>query len=105
MKKQKTMTFGLMSILLLSVIFVSGCTSENSSIATSSQNNVVPDITEEQKQMEILATATHASVDNSGGKNWDADLEDDGIIIYPSLKDAKDETVNFEGIELTVDIE
>jgi len=39
------------------------------------------------------------------GKNWDEDAEEDGIIVYPELKDSREETVEFEGIELKVDIE
>lgn len=94
----------LIAILLVTVVFVSGCTSESGSPATPSQKETIPDVTEEQKQSEILATATHAYVD-AMTKNWDADAEDDGIIIYPELKDSADEVVKFENVELDVDIE
>ena len=92
------------AILLISVVLISGCTSESGSTATPSQKESSSDITEEQKQLEILATATHAYVD-AMTKNWDADAEDDGIIIYPELRDSNDEVVEFEGVELDVDIE
>jgi hypothetical protein len=38
-------------------------------------------------------------------KNWDADAEDDGIVVFPSLKDAAGETVKWSGATLPVDIE
>ena len=94
----------LIAVLVGALVLVSGCvSSEGGSSATSSQTGV-PDITEEEIQLELLATATHAGVD-AMSKNWDADAEDDGIIVYPELKDENDETVKFEGIELDVDIE
>jgi hypothetical protein len=93
----------VLTVLLIGVVFVSGCTAERGSIATPSEKSAIQTITEEQKQMEILANATHAAVDYMP-KNWDADPEDDGILIYPELRDANDETVKFEGVELQVDI-
>jgi len=97
--------FFLISILLLGIIALAGCDTETGTTAQPSENSQVQEVSNEEVQAEILATATHASVDSSGGKNWDADLEDDGVIIYPELKDANDETVKFEGVELPVDIE
>ena len=38
-------------------------------------------------------------------KSWDADAEDDGLVVYPDLKDDKSETVKWSGTTLTVDIE
>jgi len=61
-------------------------------------------ISEREKQLKILKTATHVSV-MALPKNWDEDAEDDGIAIYPTLLDKNDETVKFENINLTVDIE
>ena len=95
----------LISILIMGLIALVGCDSETGSVAQPSENSQVQEISNEEKQAEILATATHAYVDSSGGKNWDADLEDDGVIIYPELKDANDDTVKFESVELPVDIE
>lgn len=95
----------LISILIIGILALVGCDSETGSVAQPSDNTQVQDISEEEKQMEILTTATYASVDSSGGRNWDADVEDDGVIIYPGLKDANDNTVKFEGVELKVDIE
>lgn len=37
--------------------------------------------------------------------NWDSDAEDDGIVIFPNLKDASDETVKWDGAILPVDVE
>jgi hypothetical protein len=95
----------IISFLLIGLFILPACESEKGSFAQSSENSKVQEISNQGKQAKILATATHASVDSSGGKNWDADLEDDGVIIYPELKDADNETVKFEGVELTVDIE
>jgi PKD repeat protein len=53
---------------------------------------------------EMLKDVTHASVYITT-KNWDADAADDGIIIYPELLDGSDQTVEFSGITLPVDIE
>ena len=60
-------------------------------------------VTDESKQMELIDTAVSASV-MTMTKNWDADAEDDGIVVYPDLKDSSGESVKFEGIELPVDI-
>jgi len=56
-----------------------------------------------QGDVDLLSTATHASV-MTMCENWDADADDDGIVVYPSLKDENDETVKFEGVELPVEI-
>lgn len=93
------------SILLIAVIvLVSGCTtSESGNTATPSVGDVNTQ-SEGEIEAEILSTATHASVMTTTD-NWDADAEDDGLIIYPSLDDDEGEVVKFEGIELDVDIE
>jgi len=59
---------------------------------------------DEETIAEILVTVTHGSV-STMSRNWDADAEDDGFIVYPDLKNAEGETVKFEGIELPVKIE
>ena len=51
-----------------------------------------------------FATVTHAYVD-AVPVNWDGDPAMDGIIVYPKLKDASDESVHYEGINIPVDIE
>lgn len=53
---------------------------------------------------EGLATATHASV-MSLTRNWDADAEDDGLVFFVTLKDANDQTVEWDGVSLPVDLE
>lgn len=102
-KKNKKWLWPIGAIfLLIIVITASGCTVEDKSTATSSQKTA--SVTEQQKQAEILAAATTASVDTMT-KNWDADADDDGIIVHPELKDSKNETVKFENTELSVDVE
>lgn len=107
MEKQKVLTFGLIVVLVIGIIFISGCVEEEGEEAAPtkpSEGAEVPEtITEEEAQTELLATATHGSV-MTMTKNWDADAEDDGIIVYPDLKDATGETVKFEGIELPIEI-
>jgi len=75
---------------------------------------VIPDVTLTQttmktptptsKLLQDFLKVTHASV-SSIRKNWDADPEDDGITIHPSLRDDKDSTVYWSGATLPVDIE
>jgi PKD repeat protein len=57
-----------------------------------------------QNPQEIFKDVTHASVYVTT-KNWDADAANDGIVIYPDLLDASDQTVEFSGVKLPVDIE
>lgn len=52
----------------------------------------------------VLSSVTHGSL-TTLSQNWDADAEDDGIIIYPDLKDAQDRTIQWSGAELPVEIE
>lgn len=59
---------------------------------------------DQSEQLQLLSTATHAAV-ASVAKNWDADAEDDGLMVYPELKNSNDETIMFESIELDIDIE
>jgi len=93
----------MLIILFCGVFLISGCV-EDKSQATTENGDSSTDTSKNEEQIELLATATHASVDSSP-KNWDADAEYDGIVINPSLKDANDNTVMFEGIELNVDVE
>lgn len=108
--------FFLISILLLGIIALAGCEVEEGSIATpqnqdTQANTANPtesasDVQEEKNEAEdLLTTSVSADVDTSSPKNWDADAEDDGVIVYPSLNDKNGNTVQFEGVELNVDIE
>lgn len=51
-----------------------------------------------------FSKVTHSTV-SAFAKSWDADAANDGIIIYPDLKDAADAQVTWSGIELPVDVE
>ncbi len=90
--------------LILSIVIISGCTSEDQSPATSYK--IVPESKEVllQQRIELFSTAATADVWPQP-KNWDADAEDDGIIVYPSLKDINGEPIQFERVTLSVDIE
>ncbi|MBI2548458.1 hypothetical protein HYW21_03845 [Candidatus Woesearchaeota archaeon] len=94
----------LASILIIGLFVLVGCSGENGSTASPNENSQPEEKSNEHIQKEVLATAVKAYVDASS-KNWDEDLQDDGIIVYPELKDASDNVVKFEGIELKVDIE
>lgn len=90
-------------IVVVGLFVLTGCDSEQGSTAIPNKEVNVEGKTNEV-QKEILSNAVTASV-YAFSKNWDEDLEDDGIIVYPELKDASDDTVMFEGVELKVDIE
>ena len=93
---------GLIAIVaIVAAVMFAGCVEEGGE--TAKPTGQVGKVTEESKQMELLATAVSGSVDTMT-KNWDADAEDDGIVVYPDLKDSSGETVKFEGIELPVEI-
>ena len=99
--KRKTLA-GLIAIVAIVVVAMfAGCVEEGGE--TAKPAGQAEKVTEESKQMELLATAVSGSV-MTMAKNWDADAEDDGIVVYPDLKDSSGETVKFEGVELPVDI-
>lgn len=56
-----------------------------------------------EESLAQLAKATHAEV-LTEIENWDRDAENDGIVVYLSLKDDYDETIKFENIKLRVSI-
>lgn len=51
-----------------------------------------------------FSSVTHATV-MAVAKSWDADAENDGVIIFPNLLDAKDETVKWKNGNIPVDVE
>jgi hypothetical protein len=50
-----------------------------------------------------LSDATTLSV-SAMSKNWDSDADDDGIIIYPDIKDSNGNSIKWSGLELPVSI-
>jgi|SRR3989344_6180045 len=94
----------LLTIVISGLFALSACESEQGSTASPNGDAQVEDKDNEQTQKEILTTAVTAFVDASS-KNWDEDLQDDGIVVYPELKDTSGDSVKFEGVELNVDIE
>ncbi|MBN1786671.1 MAG: hypothetical protein JW825_06785 [Candidatus Methanofastidiosa archaeon] len=83
----------LTALILTFVIPICGC------IEGESQGTANPD----EIDVEQFDTVTHATV-MALAKNWDADAEHDGIIVYPDLKDAENKSVRWSDTELTVDI-
>lgn len=77
---------------------------ESGTVSTTEATPGTQGTTPDQSQLELFKIVNHASVSTSP-KNWDADAEDDGIIVYPELKDINNDVVKFSGIELKVDIE
>jgi len=104
MKKNRIIHLFVLAFILFGLFMLSGCDSNQSIIASLSKIVQVKEKSNEQVQKDILATAIIAAVDTSS-KNWDEDLQDDGIIAYPELRNISDDAVKFEGIELKVDIE
>ena len=58
----------------------------------------------ESEQIDLLSAVVSGSVATMTD-NWDADADDDGIIVHPKLNDESGEVVMFEGVELPVKIE
>ena len=93
---------GLITIVaIVAAAMLIGCVEEGGETAKPVSH--AEKVTEESTQTELLATAVSGSV-MTMTENWDADAEDDGIVVYPDLKDSSGETVKFEGVELPVDI-
>ncbi|MBE0517279.1 MAG: hypothetical protein IBX41_07835, partial [Methanophagales archaeon] len=99
--KKKTLTSLIVMVAILLFVMFAGCVEEGGE--TAKPTGQAEKVTEESKQMELLATAVSGSV-MTMAKNWDADAEDDGIVVYPDLKDSSGETVKFEGVELPVEV-
>ena len=95
--KRKTIVGLIAIVAIVAIAMFSGCVEEGGE--TAKPAGQIEKVTEES----ILATAVSGSV-MTMPKNWDADAEDDGIVVYPDLKDSSGGTVMFEGVELPVDI-
>ena len=78
---------GVTVLLALSLLVaLVGCDGGGSQTAKPSSQT--PDRDHNTEQIQLLATVTHGTV-MSMPSNWDADAEDDGIIVYPDLKDQR----------------
>lgn len=60
-------------------------------------------INKEDIQKTLLLNVTTGSV-STANKNWDADAEDDGIVIFPALKDDSGNSVEYKNTKLPVNI-
>ena len=99
--KRKTIVGLIAIVAIVAAVIFAGCVEEGGEAAKPIDQR--EKITEESKQTELLATAVRSSVYTST-ESWDADAEDDGIVIYPSLWNKTDNTVRFRDIELPVEI-
>ena len=89
--ERKTKVVGLIAVVaIVAVVMFAGCVEEGETAKPTDQT-------------ELLATAVRSSV-YASTESWDADAEDDGIVIYPSLWNKTDNTVRFRDIELPVEI-
>lgn len=100
--KRKTIARLIAIVAIVTVAMLAGCTEETSETATPVGH--VEQVTGDSQQTNVLATTVTGSV-MTLPKNWDADADNDGFIVYPSLEDISGETVKFEGIKLPVKIE
>lgn len=63
----------------------------------------IPTINKEDIQKRLLLNVTTGSV-STANKNWDADAEDDGIVIFPDLKDNSGNSVQYKNVKMPVKI-
>ena len=95
----------LMGIIMIFAVMSVGCVEESRDTATPSvQTENFKEQSKESKQIDLLSAVVSGSVATMTD-NWDADADDDGIIVHPKLNDESDEVVMFEGVELPVKIE
>jgi len=116
------------TILVVSLAFISGCgSSADSEEATLPEASMDPTERIEPEQDfvpgsetppagipsepettgEVMAHFTgmdHAYV-QAIPKDWDGDGTENGLVVYPALKDANDEIISFQDIELDVEVE
>lgn len=88
------MNKAILLFALIGLIVLSGCTSKEPVTAGSDGFTETP---------EVEAEVTTIAIGWGGGKNWDADAEDDGIEFRFEPKDSKDDIVKASGA-LTVKI-
>jgi len=101
MMRRKNVVGLIALVAIVAAVIFAGCVEEEATIPIPTAQ--VEKITEESKQKELLATAVSGNV-ISIPESWDADAEDDGITVYPGLKNESGKSVQFEGIELPVEI-
>jgi len=90
-------------ILVMLAVALAGCAKKEAP-KYANPSETVEETKVSEKQLELLKTVTHAEV-WTFTKNWDEDAEDDGLAVYITLKDEKDETVKFKSVSLPVEIE
>lgn len=69
----------------------------NEMVNSGNSNNI-------HSQGDQFSSVTHATL-MVVGKNWNSDAQNDGVVIYPDLKDDGDQTVKWSGETLPVDVE
>ena len=91
------------ALVVIIVTLSSGCTSSKGPTqASSNQVSSTPSMA--AKYQGDFSSITHVDVWTKKG-HWTSGAEDDGIIIYPDLKDVKGSSVTWSGINLPVAIE
>jgi predicted small secreted protein len=92
---------GVFYLLLIIGILIAGCASPAGTGQDVSSNPTygpaIPGLAD-------FSPVTHVDVAVIG-RDWDAVFGNDGVIIYPDLKDAKQQSVLWEGTPLVADVE
>jgi len=97
-------------VIIFSILLTMGAMSSQSNLSLKPQNsgNALPSaatsyISPSSSTSQDFSSVTHGSV-MTVSKNWDATAQNDGIIVYPDLRDASDKTVQWSNAELPVEI-
>lgn len=107
------MRFRFLALLvaLALVLIAAGCVDNQSVPITTAAPTAAPTapptshaVTSVTSNTAQFASATTLEV-FALGKNWDADVEDDGLLVHPWLKDATGADVIWRGATVPVDIE
>lgn len=93
--KARRFVVAFFGMCLVLVLLACGCGSDSGSTASPAPGSS-PGAGKSEEG--LLSKATHATV-MTVPANWDSDAEEDGIIVYPDLKDANDQAVQYEGVQ------
>jgi hypothetical protein len=78
--------------------------STNNTAVSSSGVTPQPTISQSKQSLSDFSSITHGSL-FVVGKNWNADAQNDGVVVYPDLKNDADKTVEWSNAELPVEIQ
>lgn len=115
------------TILVVSITFMSGCGSSTSEEAAFPETSPglteriepeqgfvpgsetpptgIPSAPENTEEVMVHFTGMDHAYVQAIPKDWDGDGTENGLVVYPALKDANDEMIGFQDIELDVEVE